>query len=172
MQNCKVGEIIYYRTNDERIAALTEIQHVRESLTEFLDTLQLDNDPKRALRQSLVLRFVPLTELQATRANRLAHLGPFNEAMHLLSPRRGSLFMQALKITAQISLRVVVDVPILPAGMSLCDKQVLSDGAPKTGSEVDPTDIDNCTAIGALLNLRVICIHHRRRSSAPVSLTL
>jgi hypothetical protein len=90
------------------------------------------NDPKRALRQSPVLRFVPLTELQATPANRLAHLGRFNEAMHLLSPQRGSIFMQALKINAQISFKVVVDVLILPAWMSLCDKQVPSDGAPKT----------------------------------------
>jgi hypothetical protein len=80
--------------------------------------------------------------------------------------------MQALKINAQISFKVVVDVLILPAWTSLCDKQVLSDGAPKTDSEVDPTNVDNFTAIGAVLNFRVLCIHHRRRTSAPVSLTL
>ena len=168
MKYCIVGDISY-RTNYERVAALTDTQHVRESfkVTEFLDTLQIDNDPKRALRQSPVLRFVPLTELEATRANRLAHLQRFNEAMHLISPRQGSIYMQALKITAQISFKVVIDVPILPAWMSLCDHEVLSDDP-----EVDPTDVESSTDICVVLNLRVLCIHHRSRTSAPVSLTL
>jgi hypothetical protein len=135
----KVGDIIYYQTNDERIAALMEIQRVKESskVTEFLGTIQLDKDPKRALRKS-PLRFVPLTDLQATRANRLAHLNRFDEAMHLLSPRQGLIFMQARNTTAQKSFKDVVDVPILPAWMSLCDEQVQSDGAPKA----DPTDCE------------------------------
>jgi hypothetical protein len=140
----KVGDIIYHQTNDERIAALMEIQRVKESskVIEFLGTIQLDKDPKRALRKS-PLRFVPLTYLQATRANRLAHLNRFDEAMHLLSPRQGLIFMQARKATAQKSFKDVVDVPILPAWMSLCDEQVQSDGAPKADPEVDPADCES-----------------------------
>jgi hypothetical protein len=139
----KVGDIIYYQTNDERIAALMEIQRVKESskVTEFLGTIQLDKDPKRALRKS-PLRFVPLTDLQATRANRLAHLNRFDEAMHLLSPRQGLIFMQARKATAQKTFKDVVDVPILPAWLSLCDEQIQSDDAPKTDPEADPVDYD------------------------------
>lgn len=125
----KVGDIIYYQTNDERIAALMEIARVKESsrVIQFLGAIQLEFDPKPALRRS-PLRYVPLTELQATRANRLVHLGRFDEAMHLLSPRQGLIFMQARRQTAQKSLKDVVDVPILPAWMSLCDQQVESHG--------------------------------------------
>jgi hypothetical protein len=145
----KVGDIIYYQTNDERIAALVEIGRVKESskVAEFLGTIQLDNDPKPALRRSL-LRFVPLTDLQATHANRLAHLNQFDKAMHLLSPRQGLICMQARNITAQNSFKDVIDVPILPAWMSLCDQQVPSDVA----LEADPADRDSYTDIGTVLN--------------------
>jgi hypothetical protein len=146
----KIGDIIYYQTNDERIAALIEIERVKESskVTEFLGTIQLDKDPKRALRKS-PLQFVPLTDLQATRANRLAHLHRFDEAMHLLSPRQGLIFMQARKK----NFGDVIDVPILPAWMSLCNHQVQSDGAPKPDPETDPTDYGYSTEIGTVLNL-------------------
>jgi hypothetical protein len=145
----KVGDIIYYKTNDERIAALIEIARVKKisKVAEFPGNIQVDNDSKRALQKS-PLRFVPLTGLQATRANRLAHLNRFDEAMHLLSPRQGLIFMQARKTTDQKSFKDVVDVPILPAWMSLCDQQVPSDGAPKT----DPADSDS-SEIGTVLNL-------------------
>jgi hypothetical protein len=131
----KVGDIIYYQTYDDRITALKEIQRVQESskVTEFLGTIQLDYDPKPALRRS-PLRFVPLTELQATRANRLAHLGRFDEAMHLLSPRQGLICMQAVQ--KMTDFKDVIDVPILPAWMSLCDQQNQSDGAPKADPAV------------------------------------
>jgi hypothetical protein len=133
----KVGDIIYYQTNDERNTALMKIERVKESsqVTEFLGTIQLDYDPKPALRRTQ-LRFVPLTELQATRTNRFVHLGRFDKAMHLLSPRQGLIVMRARYITAQNSFKDVVDVLIFPAWMSLCDQQVQSDGAPKA----DPAD--------------------------------
>jgi hypothetical protein len=147
----KVGDIIYYQTSDERIAALIEIERVNESskVTEFLGNIQLDNNPKRALRKS-PLRFVPLTDLQATRANRLAHLNRFDQLMHLLSPRQVSIFMQARD---KNSFKDVIDVPILIAWMSLCDQQVPSDGAPKTDLEADPGYFDSSTEIGTVLNL-------------------
>jgi hypothetical protein len=139
----KIGDIIYYQTNDERIAALIEIERVKESskVTEFLGNIQLDNDSKRALRRS-PLRFFPLTELQATRANRLVHLGRSNEVMHLLSPRQG----------LKISLKDVIDVQILPAWMSLCDQQVQRDDASKADPETDRTDYGYSTETGTVLN--------------------
>jgi hypothetical protein len=139
-----VGDIIYYQTNDERMIATIQIQRLKENskLTEFLGTIQLDYDPKRALRKS-PLRYVPLTELQATRANRLVHLDRFNEAMHLLSPRQGLIFMQARNTKVQKYLKDVVDVPILPAWMSLFgDQQVQSNDAP-TEEEADPADSES-----------------------------
>lgn len=119
-----IGDIIYYQSNDERVAAMMEVARVNETskVTEFLGTIQLDYDPKRALRRSL-LRFVPLTGLQATRANRLVHLGRFNEAMHILSPRQGLIFMQARRKNMQQSCKELVDVPIFKAWMSLCCDQ-------------------------------------------------
>jgi hypothetical protein len=142
----KVGDIIYYNTNDERIAALIEIARVKESskVTEFLGNIQLDKNPKRALRKS-PLRSVPLTDLQATRANRFAYLNRFDEAMHILSPRQELIFMQARN---KNSFKDVINVPILPAWMSLCDQQVPSDGAPK----VDPADSNSSHEIGTVLN--------------------
>lgn len=59
------------------------------------ESLQLQCS-KPALRESH-LRFVPLTPLQATRANRLVYQGKFHLAMKLLSPRQGMLLMQALR---------------------------------------------------------------------------
>jgi hypothetical protein len=135
----KVGDIIYYQTNDERMVAMMQIQRLKENskLTEFLGTIQLDYDPKRALRKS-PLRYVPLTDLQATRANRLVHLDRFDEAMHLLSPRQGLIFMQARKTTAQKFFKDVIDVPILPAWMSVCGIQHVD--APTAEEEADPAD--------------------------------
>jgi hypothetical protein len=147
----RIGDIIYYQTNDERISALIEIKRVKESpeVTEFLGIIQLDKDSKRALRKS-PLRFVPLTDLQATRANRLAHLNRFDEAMHLLSPRQEMIFMQARE---KNSFKDVVDVPILPAWMSVCGQQIQTDDALRADPEMDSTDYGYSTEIGTVLNL-------------------
>lgn len=115
---------IFYKTNEERIAALVEVQRVQEQseTVEYSGSIQPDYDPKSALRKT-PLRYVPLTELQVTRANRLVHLGLFNEAVHLLSPRQGLILMQAMKVASQKSFHEVVDVPILAAWISVCEKQ-------------------------------------------------
>lgn len=117
-----IGRMIYYQSNDERVAALMEVGRVNESslVVKFRGSIQPDYDPKPALHRS-PLRFVPMTELQATRANRFVHLGKFNEAMHILSPRQGLIFMQARGKAAHNAFKEVVDVPIFPAWMTLCD---------------------------------------------------
>lgn len=130
---------IYYKTNDERIAAQLEVQHfhdyrkvqrryaddVTEDSTPDIKVVQgygnvrADRCPKPALKKS-ILRFVPLTSLQATRANRLIHYQKFDEAMHLLSPRQGLIAMQALRAHHSKDFHDVVDVPICNAWNELC----------------------------------------------------
>jgi hypothetical protein len=118
-----MASIIYYQSNDERIAARVEIERMdnnESQIDAFVDkTIQPDHDPKHALRQTM-LRHVPLTDLQATRANRLVHLGVFNEAMHLLSPRQGRIMMQAMQ--GGLPRRMdFVDVPFVRAWRSLLE---------------------------------------------------
>jgi hypothetical protein len=120
----KAGRVVYYRTNDERVAAQVEIERLREtaSTKQYSGTIQLDCDPKPALRRT-PLRFVPLTAAQASRANRFAHLGRLDEAVHLLSPRQGLILMKTMHKTTQKNLHDVIDVPILPAWVSVCEKR-------------------------------------------------
>lgn len=107
-----IAEIIYFQSNDERLASLLESQRVRVKavLQEHEGTKRIDLNSKQALRQTM-MRAVPLTELQATRANRLCHQGKFNEAMHLLSPFQGIIMMRAMRFVKYD----VVDVPIMVA---------------------------------------------------------
>jgi hypothetical protein len=120
----KAGGVVYYRTNDERVAAQVEIERVRDSAStrQYSGMIQLDCDPKPALRRT-PLRFVPLTGVQAARANRFARLGRFDEAVHLLSPRQGLILMKTMQKTTQKNLHDVIDVPILPAWISVCEKR-------------------------------------------------
>jgi hypothetical protein len=123
---CGFCQTIYYQTNDERIASLVELERANESaviMTDLAGNLfQCDHyDPKRALRQT-PMRYVPLTDLQATKANRLVHLGKFNEAMHLLSPRQGLILMDAIRKAAK-SLFEVLDVPTLDAWECVCNME-------------------------------------------------
>lgn len=130
---------IYYNTNDERIAAQLEVQHFHDyrkvqqryadgvvenstpdiKVTVCFGNVRADRCPKPALKSS-ILRFVPLTSLQATRANRLIHYQKFDEAMHLLSPRQGLIAMQALRAHHSKDFQDVVDVPICNAWKELC----------------------------------------------------
>ena len=115
--------IAYYKTNDEKRAAEVEIARanvVSVGLEKFEGGIQSDNDPKRALRKT-PLRFVPMTDIQATRANRLVHLGRFDEAVHLLSPQQGAILMQAMRLSG--SFHEVVDVPIGVAWTSVSERK-------------------------------------------------
>ena len=67
-------------------------------------------DTKAALRKT-EMRYIPLTELQATRANRLIHNGCFNEATHLLSPRQGKILMKAYTNVSKRTIETV-NMPI------------------------------------------------------------
>lgn len=141
----KVSGVVYHRTNDERMAAQVEIGRLGEvaETLPFAGTIQPDFDPKPALRKT-PLRFVPLTGIQATRANRLVHQGRFDEAVHLLSPRQGLILMKTMHKSAQKSPHDVIDVPILPAWISVCHKQHHQEqlGAGCDGDEGDDPTCD------------------------------
>eukprot|EP00522_Entomoneis_paludosa_P004269 CAMPEP_0172468200 /NCGR_PEP_ID=MMETSP1065-20121228/60854_1 /TAXON_ID=265537 /ORGANISM="Amphiprora paludosa, Strain CCMP125" /LENGTH=674 /DNA_ID=CAMNT_0013225553 /DNA_START=206 /DNA_END=2230 /DNA_ORIENTATION=+ len=124
------GGILYYKTNDERRSAQVEIaraevEGLNITLEEYKECkVKPDYDPKHALRKT-ALRFVPLSDIQATRANRLVHLGKFNEAMHLLSPQQGVILMQAMRLNGGRTkhFHEVVDVPILMAWVSVSERK-------------------------------------------------
>lgn len=132
----KVGGVVYHRTNDERMSAQVEIERLRDvaETKPFAGTIQPDFDPKPDLRRT-PLRFVPLTPIQATRANRLVHLGRFDEAVHLLSPRQGLILMDKMHKSAHKSLHDVIDVPILSAWIGVCDKQQQHQQSPRAAVE-------------------------------------
>lgn len=119
--------IVFYKTNDQKRSAQVELARIATEATielkEFEDgQVKADYDPKHALRKT-PLRFVPLTDIQSTRANRLVHLGRFNEAMHLLSPQQGVILMQAMRTNGGSNklFHEVTDRPILPAWLSVME---------------------------------------------------
>ena len=121
-----VARTIFYQSNEERTVGMIELKRLNNRRTELVKldgpSMNKSVDPKHSLRTTM-LRFVPLTELQSTRANRLVSMGAFNEAMHLLSPRQGQILMRAMQ---NPSLRKeVVDVPITVAWTRLFDSQHL-----------------------------------------------
>ena len=122
----QIADIIYYRSNDERIAARVEVQRVVGKsvvmVIQYTGTIQPDVDPKHALRQTM-LKYVPLTDLQATKANRLVALGVFNEATHLLSPRQGVILMKSMHSATRQKFNETVDVPISRAWSRLSGEQ-------------------------------------------------
>jgi hypothetical protein len=94
-----------------------ERSNYKADIVEFVGAMQPSVDPKHALRKT-ILRFVPLTELQSARANRLCDMGAFNEAVHLLSPRQGQILMRSLQNSKKEDL---TDVPIVSAWKSVSD---------------------------------------------------
>lgn len=128
--------LVYHDSNEERIAATMEVQRYEESIGKIQQRYADPNQAsakvsikviknvsgnmraipksKPALRGS-ILKFVPLTDLQATQANRLIHLQQFHKAMHLLSPRQGLIAMQAMQAHRSNTFEDVVDVPICTA---------------------------------------------------------
>jgi len=112
---------IFYQSNEERIVGIMERQRLNASKAELVEfnesTMNKSVDPKHFLRTTM-LRFVPLTELQSTRANRLVSLGTFHEAMRLLSPRQGQILMRAIQNPTSMR-EEVVDVPITTAWKSI-----------------------------------------------------
>lgn len=119
LQKC-MADVVYYGSNDERIAAIVEVKRVEGhcDIVQYTGPVQPGLDSKHALRQTM-LKYVPLTDLQATRANRLVAMGVFNEATHLLSPRQGLILMKSMHSATRRTFTDVVDVPITQAWSSL-----------------------------------------------------
>lgn len=114
--------ILYYQTKEEKEAAAGEVK-IFELDTEihvFVGNIRANPQAKEDLRGS-PLRFVPLTDLQATKCNRLVNKGKFNEAVHLLSPWQGLIMMHVLQRNASERLfSDAVDVPLAFAWDGLC----------------------------------------------------
>lgn len=113
--NHQAPDVIYYTSNDERIAARVEVQG-KCQIVHLSGNVVADFDSKHFLRQT-VLRYVPLTDLQGTLANRLVAMGALDEATHLLSPRQGVIMMKSMYSSRQRTFNEVVDVPIELAWM-------------------------------------------------------
>jgi len=118
-----LADVVYYQSSDEKIAARMELQRVEATTSELVSflgttTIQPSVNAKIGLRQTM-LRFVPMTDLQATRANRLAQRGAFNEATRLLSPRQGMILMRSMQAKGLIE---AVDVPIKQAWKRLSEE--------------------------------------------------
>jgi hypothetical protein len=120
-------QAIYFQSIDERVAAQMEIGKLVEGANPPPSLIKLDledqqikpiHDPKSALRKT-EMRYVPLTDLQTTRMNRLIHQGNFHKATHLLSPRQGIILMKSFSNVSQRKL--AIDVPIIKAWKALKD---------------------------------------------------
>jgi len=120
----KFANTIFYKTADEKTGATVELEEMDDQETQLVSLdrtpIKPHLDPKHFLRTTM-LRFVPLTDLQATRANRLVSRGVFNEAMQLLSPRQGMILMQSMQNASQGKgqKNEFVDVPITKAWKQL-----------------------------------------------------
>lgn len=114
-----VAKTIFFQTNEERVLGTIESKrlNIKADLVKFLGPMQPSVDPKHALRKTM-LRFVPLTDLQASRANRLVDMGAFHEAVHLLSPRQGQILMRSIQNSKRMD---VTDLPITSSWKSLLD---------------------------------------------------
>lgn len=125
LQKC-TADVVYYGSNDERIAAIVEVKRVEGhcEIVQYIGPVQPGVDSKHALRQTM-LKYVPLTNLQATRANRLVAMGVFNEATHLLSPRQGVILMKSMHSATRRTFTDVVDLPIAQAWSILSDEQLI-----------------------------------------------
>jgi hypothetical protein len=118
----KLVNTVYYQTNDERIASQIELQKVNSEvlIAKFSGTMRPEViHSKYALRKT-ILSFVPLTDLQATRANFLVDKGAFDEAVHLLSPWQGRIMMSAMRCSKKNN-GLSLDVPIIRAWERICD---------------------------------------------------
>lgn len=112
---------LYFQSTEERVVGIIELKlaNSKVNLTKLSGKILPSADPKHALRTTM-LRFVPMTALQATRANRLVEMGAFNEAMHLLSPRQGKILMGSLQNSKRID---ATDVTITVAWKRLVDAE-------------------------------------------------
>lgn len=145
MANC-TGKV-FCQSNEERMAVKVEAtrstsQGFRknpDATSDLLDNITFtpSYELKVILRRT-PMRFVPLTELQCTRANRLIHKGKFHEATHLLSPRQGLILMDAFR-KGDAHFHDVVGIPIRHAWEGICKGT-----CPRSFSQSHHSDTDSC----------------------------
>ena len=118
---------VCYQTNDQRVSARVEVSRVIKPVTvdKYESDFEESLSSKAALRGT-PMRFVPMTRLQALRANRLISLGQFNKAVNLLSPRQGMILMEAMHHMSN-DIADAVESPILDAWLRLSGDQVSTD---------------------------------------------
>jgi hypothetical protein len=112
----QVADIIYFQSQDESVAAQIEAAHLLQKpqcvkLDQTEEKIVPDNSSSKSDLRRTEMRFVPMTELQATKVNRLIHEGLFNKATHLLSPRQGMILMKSYSKVSERRLDAI-DVPI------------------------------------------------------------
>jgi hypothetical protein len=137
---------VYCQSNEERMAVKVEAARCSnqgfrknsEVTSDLLNkvTFSSSYELKAVLRRT-PMRFVPLTELQCARANRLIHHGKFHEATHLLSPRQGLILMDAFR-QGNAHFHDVVGIPIRHAWESICKGT-----CPRTVSQSAHSDTDS-----------------------------
>jgi hypothetical protein len=121
--------IVYCQSNDERMAARVEITKLsdlgmynRQVAIVFVgnnDTFKPTMD--RSAIQQTPMRFVPLTEDQATRANIFFLDGQYDKATNLLSPRQMRFLVAAVQ-SGSCDFYDVTGYPILDAWISNVEK--------------------------------------------------
>lgn len=147
MANC-TGKV-FCQTNEERMAVKVEAARstdqgcgkIADPISDLIDQVKFMSsyELKANLRRT-PMRFVPLTDLQCTKANRLIYQGKFHEATHLLSPRQGLILMEGMRIKDK-RFHDVVGIPIRHAWQSICNET-----CPRSCPPLGQTDTDSCTS--------------------------
>jgi len=133
LQQDSLCDIVYYGSNEERLAAQIELKRSSSSTPSSSCPLVIlslpegefrsDMASKQALRKT-GMRYVPLTGMQSMKANQLIHQGQFDKAMHILSPWQGQILMRAMRgASSNNTIYDLIDVPILLAWQSVCEQK-------------------------------------------------
>jgi hypothetical protein len=89
-------EMVARRVNNESTSyrALDKMRDLGVEKIEEVASINKIIDGRSGIRKT-ALRYVPMTNLQKIRTNRLVFQGYFNEATHLLSPRQAEIMMKS-----------------------------------------------------------------------------
>jgi hypothetical protein len=124
--------VVYCQSNDERMAARVEINKLsglgkydrQIAIVQVSKSIvfepRIDNNCFTGIRQT-PLRYVPMTEYQASKSNQLIVDGQYEKATALLSPRQVKILATAVS-TCFKDFFDVVGYPIIDAWMSTMDK--------------------------------------------------
>ena len=124
--------VVYCQSNDERMAARVEINKLsglgkyerQIAIVQVNKSIvfepRMDNNCYSGIRQT-PLRYVPMTEYQASKSNQLIVDGQYEKAATLLSPRQVKILATAVS-TCFKDFFDVVGYPIIDAWISTMDK--------------------------------------------------